>query len=73
MRLVRALKPIFIGDRTHTPSDPPFEVDDRRAGDFVKAGLVELVAQISVIQPDVINAIDPSTSRSEKALARKRA
>jgi hypothetical protein len=69
MRLIRPLKPFFVGSRTHDPGDPPVELDDRIAVALVKSGLAEFVAAL----PPIEQAIDPAPGRAEQAIAPRQA
>jgi hypothetical protein len=52
-----------------TPADEPFAVDDDRAADLLKAGLVEICDRAA--GPVIRREIDPAPSRAEKAILKR--
>lgn len=77
MRLLKASRPFFIGGRTVTPEDPPFEVPDNRAADLVNQGLASYHMQLAMSLEEPEASIDPGPPRAQRAVApplhRKRA
>lgn len=71
MRHIKARKGFFFGDRYRTPEDPPFPVDDHRAGILVKQGLADFVQPVAVAGEDVLSALHPGPAKAQRATARK--
>ena len=69
MRWIRVLKPFFHGTGWRRVEDPPFEVDETRAIDLVKAGLAEFVVLLPLPLPEIRQAISPAPAAAAKAVA----
>jgi hypothetical protein len=57
------VKGFVVGSRYITPEDGPTEVEDRRAGDLVKAGLAEVVVSL---RKGVAQAVAPKTGAERR-------
>jgi hypothetical protein len=69
MRLIRAIKPFFQGAHSHQPDDPPFELEESRARDLVKAGIAEFVVDLGFVPIQMTTA--PAPAAAEQAVGRR--
>lgn len=67
VRVRAGVKGFVEGNRYVTPNDDPFPVDDNRAGDLLKAGLVEICD--SMAGPAIRREVDRAPERAERTVA----
>lgn len=67
VRVKAGVRGFVEGNRYVTPHDEPFPVDDNRAGDLLKAGLVEVCDPGA--GPAIRRQVDPGPERAERATA----
>jgi len=57
------VKGFVVGDRYITPKDGPVEVEDRKAGDIVKAGLADPVVNL---RGAAVRAVEPKSETARR-------
>lgn len=68
VKVRRNCKGFLVGQRWVSSSDPPFPLEDNRAADLVKAGLVDYCDPTAAASIDrsVEHATDPALNRAER-------
>ncbi len=69
MRLIRPIKPFFLGQHYHDAGGAPFEVPEDRARDLVKQGIAEFVVDLQIAPIQM--AVHPAAAAAELAVARR--
>lgn len=69
--LIKPIKPFFQGHRQHAIGDPPFEVEDQRGQELVKAGFAQAVVKLELGIPPVELAVARAPAAAEQAVTRR--